>query len=41
MGLEVRNNQDEKLGKVDDIAMSFSSGRVVAVMVSVGGLLGG
>jgi hypothetical protein len=40
MGLEVRNNQNEKIGKVDDIAMSFSSGRVVAVIVSVGGLLG-
>ena len=40
IGMEVQNNQNEKLGKIDDIAMSFSSGRVVAVMVSVGGLLG-
>jgi sporulation protein YlmC with PRC-barrel domain len=38
--MEVRNNQDEKLGKVEDVAMSFSSGRVVAVIVSVGGVAG-
>jgi sporulation protein YlmC with PRC-barrel domain len=40
IGMEVRNNQNDKLGKVDDVAMSFSSGRVVAVIISVGGLLG-
>jgi hypothetical protein len=40
MGLEVRNTQNDKLGKVEDITMSFSSGRVIAVIVSVGGVLG-
>jgi sporulation protein YlmC with PRC-barrel domain len=38
--LEVRNNEDQKLGKVEDVAVSFSSGRVVAVIVSVGGVAG-
>lgn len=40
IGMEVQNGQNEKLGKVEDVAMSFSSGRVVALVVSVGGVLG-
>jgi osmotically-inducible protein OsmY len=40
IGLEVRNRQDEKLGKVDDLVLDLAAGRVVSVVVSSGGLLG-
>ncbi|MEN9675203.1 MAG: hypothetical protein RIS76_1099 [Verrucomicrobiota bacterium] len=40
MGLEVKNLQDEKLGKVNDLAIDVASGRIVEVIVSTGGLLG-
>jgi hyperosmotically inducible periplasmic protein len=40
MGTSVKNLQDEKLGKVDDILVDLSSGRLVAVIISSGGFLG-
>lgn len=40
MGLEVKNLQDEKLGKVNDLAIDVASGRIVEVIVSTGGVLG-
>ena len=40
IGMEVRNYQNEKLGKVDELAVDLESGRVVQAIVSVGGFLG-
>ena len=40
MGTSVKNLQDEKLGKVDNILVDLPSGRIVAVIVSSGGFLG-
>lgn len=40
MGTPVKNRQDEKLGKVENILLDLSSGRIVAVIVSSGGYLG-
>lgn len=40
LGLEVRNYQDEKLGKVEDLAIDLESGRIVQVIVSTGGFIG-
>jgi sporulation protein YlmC with PRC-barrel domain len=40
MGTSVKNRQDEKLGKVENILLDMSSGRIVAVIVSSGGFLG-
>ncbi len=40
VGLEVRNNQDEKLGKVQDLVIDVTSSRVVGLVVSTGGVLG-
>jgi sporulation protein YlmC with PRC-barrel domain len=40
IGREVKNNQNEKLGKVDNLAIDLESGRVVGVLLSVGGMLG-
>ena len=40
MGTAVKNLQDEKLGKVDNILVDLPSGRIVAVIVSSGGFLG-
>ena len=40
VGLEVRNYQQEKLGKVSDLLFDLSGGRLVAVVVSSGGVLG-
>jgi hyperosmotically inducible periplasmic protein len=40
IGLEVRNLQDEKLGKVNDLGLDLDSGRIVGVIVSTGGVLG-
>lgn len=40
VGLEVRNYQREKLGKVNDLLFDLSGGRLVAVVVSSGGVLG-
>jgi sporulation protein YlmC with PRC-barrel domain/surface antigen len=40
IGREVKNNQNEKLGKVDNLAIDLESGRVVGVLLSIGGMLG-
>ena len=40
MGMSVKNLQDEKLGKVDNMLVDVQSGRIVAVVVSSGGFLG-
>ena len=40
MGTSVKNLQDEKLGKVDNILVDLPSGRIVAVIISSGGFLG-
>jgi len=40
LGVEVRNPQDEKLGKIKALALDLEHGRVVEVLVSSGGFLG-
>jgi len=40
VGLEVRNDQDEKLGKVDDLIVDIGAQRVTGLLVGVGGVLG-
>lgn len=40
MGMTVKNRQDEKLGKVDNMLVDVQSGRIVAVILSSGGFLG-
>jgi hyperosmotically inducible periplasmic protein len=40
MGMTVKNQQDEKLGKVENILVDVQSGRIVAVVVSSGGFIG-
>jgi sporulation protein YlmC with PRC-barrel domain len=40
MGTSVKNLQDEKLGKVENLIVDLSAGRIVAVIVSSGGFLG-
>jgi hyperosmotically inducible periplasmic protein len=40
IGMEVKNNQDEKLGKVNDLAVDVESGRIVYVILSTGGFVG-
>ena len=40
MGTPVKNQQDEQLGKVENILLDLSSGRIVAVIVSSGGFIG-
>ncbi len=40
MGTPVMNRQDEKLGKVENLMVDLSAGRVVAVIVTSGGFLG-
>jgi hyperosmotically inducible periplasmic protein len=40
IGMTVRNNQDEKLGKVEDLAVDVESGRIVQAILSTGGFIG-
>jgi sporulation protein YlmC with PRC-barrel domain len=40
IGKEVKNRQDEKLGKVEDMAVDVETGRIIQVIVSSGGVLG-
>jgi len=40
IGMTVNNLQDEKLGKVSDLAVDLESGRVVQVIIATGGFLG-
>ena len=40
IGKTVLNNQGEKLGKVEDLALDLESGRIVQVVLSIGGFVG-
>ncbi len=40
LGKTVKNSQDEKLGKVENLLLDLFSGRVMAVVLSSGGFLG-
>jgi sporulation protein YlmC with PRC-barrel domain len=40
LGMTVKNNQGEKLGKVENMLVDLSSGRIVAIVISSGGFLG-
>jgi hypothetical protein len=40
IGMTVSNYQEEKLGKVSDLALDVESGRIVQVIISTGGFLG-
>ncbi|MGA2181125.1 MAG: PRC-barrel domain-containing protein [Verrucomicrobiota bacterium] len=40
MGTPVKNPQDEKLGKVENLMVDLSAGRIVAVIISSGGYIG-
>src|ERR1035441_1132622 len=40
IGMTVKNNQDEKLGKVEDLAVDIAAGRIVQVIPSPGGFIG-
>ena len=40
IGMTVNNLQDDKLGKVSDLAVDMESGRVVQVIIATGGFLG-
>jgi len=40
IGMAVKTYQNEKLGKVDELAVDLESGRVLQVILSTGGLLG-
>jgi len=40
IGMTVKNYQDEKLGKVEDLAVDVESGRIAEVILSVGGIAG-
>jgi len=40
IGMTVKNYQNEKLGKVEDLAVDVESGRIVQVIISTGGFMG-
>jgi sporulation protein YlmC with PRC-barrel domain len=40
MGTSVKNLQDEKLGRVENLVTDLAAGRIVAVIISSGGFLG-
>lgn len=40
IGREVRNKQNEKLGKIEDLAIDTDSGRITQVIITSGGILG-
>jgi len=40
-GMEVRNKQNEKIGKISDVVIDLKSGRVAYAVLSSGGTLGG
>jgi len=39
IGTDVKNAADEKIGKVEDIAIDFQSGKTLGVIISTGGFL--
>jgi hypothetical protein len=40
IGMTVNNVQDQKLGKVSDLALDVESGRIVEVIIATGGFMG-
>jgi sporulation protein YlmC with PRC-barrel domain len=40
IGMEVRNNENEKLGKVEDLIVNLGAGHVSYAILSMGGVLG-
>lgn len=40
LGMEVRNNDNEKLGEIKDLVMDLNSGKVSYAVLAVGGFLG-
>ena len=40
IGMQIQNLHNEKLGKVEDLAVDLESGRIVEIIVSTGGFLG-
>jgi len=40
MGMEIKDSQNQKLGKVEDLAVDLQNGRIVEVIVATGGVLG-
>lgn len=40
IGMEIKNYQNEKLGKLEDLAVDVEAGRIVHVILSTGGFLG-
>ena len=40
MGMEVKDAQDQKLGKVKDLAIDLQNGRIVEVILATGGVMG-
>jgi sporulation protein YlmC with PRC-barrel domain len=40
IGMDVRNRQNEKLGKIEELAVDMESGRVVQAIVATGGFIG-
>ena len=40
IGMDVRNNQNEKLGDIKDLVLDLHSGRIAYAVLSVGGFLG-
>lgn len=40
LGMEVRNQENQKLGQIKDLVMDFSSGKVSYAVMAVGGFLG-
>lgn len=40
MGIPVKNMQEEKVGKVEDVLLDLPSGRILALIISTGGFLG-
>jgi sporulation protein YlmC with PRC-barrel domain len=40
IGMEIKDAQDQRLGKVEDLAVDLKNGRIVEVIVGTGGVLG-
>jgi sporulation protein YlmC with PRC-barrel domain len=40
MGMDVRNQQDERLGEIKDLVVDLTSGKIAYAVLSVGGFLG-
>ena len=40
LGKEIKNSQDEKWGKLDELAIDLEAGRIVEAILSSGGVLG-